>query len=202
MMDAQNPPVKLTEVLSGQKTDFVIQSKRAGPPISYILIFIMGFWMTFFGLFPTVPFIIASTRGSEGERMQVFLILSELVSRGWPMILAAVLFALIFIAGIITMIYAIIAFFRPGPWIAATQKSLYICNAHGLRELPWDTFTGDITVRERGGSGWLILQQKSGGVVRGRYKAVFVHNTVLLYEIFDPHHIEKICRRRITGEVS
>lgn len=187
---------RLSHILGDEKKDFEVKAKKAQKLSKKTLVF--GLFWTGFSCVLFYLFFANVLAGGENEitinGTRKVISLDNLGEAVIPLMF----FAIFILIGVGMIGYTIFSALKEGPYFVGTPTRLIMLTKKNTRSIDWEQFTGDIQVMGTDLEGSVLMELRTGRLVRRRRGPDrYIPEKIQLVGIENPYKIEAICRKRI-----
>lgn len=196
----QSIPPELSSMISGERVLFSFLSKFKYPRGQSLIFIIFSFcWLAFSSIFVFAffaPLLVGKEVHFKSNGVPVTASLNNLS----PLLVPGIIIGMFVLIGLIMLYFAVKNYFMKGGYFVGTDKRL-ISYDQEIKSVPWDKFTGKISVFPA--KKQVDLELVSGRVVsnksrRNRTRSeTFVHDLIHFVGVEQPVQIGEICRKQI-----
>jgi len=197
-MDQYSLPQELDSVIGSEGRDFAVMAKHTQPIRKSLSLIVVGVsWTALIG-FTSWGFFNPLLKGGEVHFKTNGVLTSASLNNFGPAIMPAAFSAVFVLVGIGLIGFGLYLSLKKGGYFVGTPTRLIHFRNKNVRSVDWEQFSGDIEVRNRGLSGDLSLQLRTGRMVRRKNGPDrYVPDVIYLSGIPNVLEVESSCRKRI-----
>lgn len=198
MIENISLPTHINLAVGSENKDFIAKANRSKPLKESLALTLYGLVITICIGFITMAFLGPLFRGEEIHFEANGIPTVAGPDNLQPIIIPSFLLGFFILIAGGMLIRGVYLLFKKGGYFVGTPTRL-IQEVNGtIRSIDWEQFSGDIEVKGNDQKGDIILQLRTGTVMKSRKgKEIQVPDTIYLSGIPNVFEIEQICRKRI-----
>jgi len=197
-MDQLSLPQELDSVVGSESRDFAVMAKRTRPIGKSLPLVTVGAFCIAISVFVSWIFFGQILEGGEAHFKINGVATSAILENFGPALMPSFVLGFFALFGVVLLGSGIYSLFGKGGYFVGTPTRLIHFRNKNVRSIDWEQFSGDIELSNRGRSGDLSIQLRTGRMVRRKNGPDrYVPEVIYLSGIPNVFEIESVCRKRI-----